>query len=81
MLVISRKPGESFVVGNDIKISILEINGEKIKIGIDAQKKIRVMRSEVLDTEKSNIEAVLSEGPSDLQIIKQKIGYVAKTLK
>ena len=57
MLVITRQPGSSILIGEDIKITILEVSGDKIKIGIDAPKSVRIMRSEVLDTVKANMEA------------------------
>ena len=57
MLVITRQPGSSILIGEDIKVTILEVSGDKIKIGIDAPKSVRIMRSEVLDTVKANMEA------------------------
>ena len=57
MLVITRQPGSSILIGEDIKITILEVSGDKIKIGIDAPKSVRIMRSEVLDTVKAIMEA------------------------
>ena len=57
MLVITRQPGSSILIGEDIKVTILEVSGDKVKIGIDAPKSVRIMRSEVLDTVKANMEA------------------------
>lgn len=57
MLVISRKVNETFIINDNITVRILEINGDKIKIGIEAPKDIKIMRSEVVETEKMNIEA------------------------
>jgi carbon storage regulator len=72
MLIISRKRGESFIIGENIKVSVLEVIGDRIKIGIEAPKSVKIMRSEVADTEKSNVEAVMSEKPTFLEIEKQK---------
>lgn len=47
MLALSRKANESVVIGNDIKISILEIKGDQVKIGITAPKAVPVYREEV----------------------------------
>lgn len=47
MLALSRKVNESIMIGNDIKITILEIKGEQIKIGITAPKSVPVYREEV----------------------------------
>lgn len=73
MLVITRQPGDSILIGEDIKIIILEVSGDKIKIGIDAPRSIRIMRSEVLDTERSNQEADLSGGTQALESLKKKL--------
>lgn len=47
MLALSRKQGESIVVGNDIEITILEIKGDQVKIGIKAPKAVPVYRKEL----------------------------------
>lgn len=47
MLALSRKVNESIIIGNDIQITILEIKGEQIKIGITAPKSVPVYREEV----------------------------------
>lgn len=48
MLVLSRKPGESLLVGN-IKFTILEVQGKKVKVGIDAPHDVNIVRSEILE--------------------------------
>ena len=49
MLVLTRKVGEVIVIGGDIKVTILEIKGSQIKIGVDAPKDISVNRKEIQD--------------------------------
>lgn len=73
MLVITRKASESFSIGNDIKVTILESNGDKVKIGIEAPKSVTIMRSEVLDTIRSNIEAVISSNIDNASLLKQRM--------
>lgn len=70
MLVLSRKPGESFIAGECVKITVLEVSGDRIKIGIEAPPSVRIMRTEVAETEKSNMEAVRSEGMAGTDIFK-----------
>jgi carbon storage regulator len=48
MLVLTRRSGESIKIGNDIEVTVLEIQGDKVKIGINAPKNISVMRMELL---------------------------------
>ncbi len=58
MLALSRKANESIIIGNDIEVTILEVKGEQVKIGIKAPKSIPVYREEVYQQIKeSNKEA------------------------
>ncbi len=47
MLVLSRRIDESLIIGNNIKITILSVNGNQVRIGIDAPKKVSVHREEI----------------------------------
>jgi len=47
MLALTRKKGESLVVNNNIEITVLEIRGDQIKIGISAPKDVPIYRKEV----------------------------------
>jgi len=49
MLVLSRKPGESLSIDENITVTIVEIRGDKVRLGIDAPKDIKVHRQEVAD--------------------------------
>ena len=49
MLVLSRKKNESIVINNDITIVVVEIRGDKVRLGIDAPKEVPVHRQEVYD--------------------------------
>lgn len=54
MLVLSRKKNESIVINNDITIVIVEIRGDKVRLGVDAPKEVPVHRREVYDAIKRN---------------------------
>ncbi|MDO4513999.1 MAG: carbon storage regulator CsrA [Lachnospiraceae bacterium] len=63
MLALSRKKNEALVINNDIEITILEIKGEQVKIGITAPKEVPVYRKEVyMQIQKANEEATTTEG-------------------
>lgn len=49
MLVLSRKKGERLAIGHEITVEILGIEGDRVRIGIDAPKEIRIFRHELLD--------------------------------
>jgi len=48
MLVLTRKQDEGFLIGKDITITIISIDGDKVRVGIDAPKHIRVIRQEMM---------------------------------
>lgn len=58
MLVLTRKIGQSFQIGEDIKVTITEVSGDKVKIGIDAPREMRVLRDELCRTMETNRQAV-----------------------
>lgn len=47
VLALSRKKGESIIINNNIEVTILEIKGDQIKIGIDAPKSVPIYRKEI----------------------------------
>lgn len=75
MLVLSRKNLEAIRIGNDIEIKIIAIEGEQVKIGIDAPKNIEIHRKELVQAiEQQNSEAAnISVSLSSL--LKEKSKY------
>ncbi|MDK2807596.1 MAG: carbon storage regulator [Clostridiales bacterium] len=70
MLALSRKNNESIMIGNDIEITILEIKGEQVKLGITAPKSVPVYRKELyLQIQDSNKEAVSNN--ADIAVLNQ----------
>ena len=58
MLILSRKEDEKILIDEDIKISIVEIKGNQVKIGIEAPQDVEILREEVFKSvEKENIQA------------------------
>jgi len=49
MLVLSRQKNESIIIGDDVEITIVDVRGDKVRLGINAPKKISVHRKEIYD--------------------------------
>ena len=71
MLVLSRKKNESIVINNDITVTVVEIRGDKVRLGIVAPKEVPVHRQEVFDaihggkTEPSETPPPVAAKPAD----------------
>ena len=63
MLALTRKKGEALVINNNIEITVLEIRGDQIKIGISAPKDVPIYRKEVyLRIQQENEAAISADG-------------------
>jgi carbon storage regulator len=68
MLALSRKRGESLMIQNNIEITVLEIKGDQVKIGITAPKEVPIYRKEVyLQIQQANQEATSADGIAALK--------------
>ena len=47
MLILSRRPGESLTIGDNIVVTVVSINGNQIRLGIEAPREVRVLRDEI----------------------------------
>jgi len=56
MLVLSRLKGEKIMIGDDVILQVVEIRGDKVRIGIEAPKEVPVHRQEVFDAIKQKTE-------------------------
>lgn len=67
MLALARKVNESIIINDNVEVTILEIKGDQIKIGIDAPKSVPVYRKEIYSQiQNSNVEAAKNDGLSAL---------------
>lgn len=66
MLVVSRKKDESIIIGDNIKVTVVEISKDRIRIGVDAPESVKIVRSELYDTEKFNMQAAINKPSIDI---------------
>lgn len=61
MLILTRRIGETIIVGDDISVTVLGINGNQVKIGINAPRDISVHRQEIFDLIQQEKQAALEQ--------------------
>ena len=66
MLVLSRQRDETIIIGDDIEVTVVDIRGDKVRLGITAPKEISVHRKEVYDAIKRENRAAAQVKPEDL---------------
>lgn len=68
MLALSRKKNEAIIINNNVEVTILEVKGDQVKIGITAPKEVPVYRKEVyVQIQEANKEAVNVDGMEALK--------------
>ncbi len=69
MLVLTRKPGERILIGDDIVVTILDVRGDGIRVGIDAPRGVRIQREEIVrEVGESNVAAAQAPAAAEDQI-------------
>ncbi len=77
MLILSRKTDQQIKIGDDITITIIDIHGDQVKIGVEAPKNVKVFRQEVFNAIKSENTAAATPAGSSVE----KILSLSKLLK
>lgn len=72
MLALSRKQNESIMIGNEIEITILEIKGDQVKIGVSAPKSVPIYRKEIY-TQIENVNKEAVKGTIDIDAVKKML--------
>jgi carbon storage regulator len=63
MLILSRKINEKIMIGDDISVSIIEIRGDQVRVGVDAPRTVKVFRQEVFDAIRAENKAAADSSP------------------
>lgn len=80
MLILSRKIDEKIQIGDDITITIIDIHGEQVKIGVEAPKSIKVFRQEVFEAiQKENKAAAVEQSNNQVGI--SAVSALSKLIK
>ena len=66
MLVIARKPGERICLGDDITVTVLEINGSSVRLGLEAPADVQIFRHEIWLAIKAENQAAASSSVNEL---------------
>ncbi len=74
MLVLSRQRDETIMIGDDIEITVVDIRGDKVRIGITAPRSIQVHRKEVYDAIKKENENAAKLKPDDVSDVVRRNG-------
>lgn len=76
MLVLTRKPGERVLIGDDIVITILESRGDGIRIGIDAPRGVSIQRAEIVQAVSEANVAATQAAPDAEERLKAALGIL-----
>jgi carbon storage regulator len=66
MLVITRKVGDRVKIGDDITVTVLEVSGSSVRIGIDAPSEVPVYRHEIIEATEAENRAAAAAAPTEL---------------
>lgn len=70
MLALSRKKNEAIIINNNVEVTILEVKGDQVKVGITAPKDVPIYRKEVyMQIQEANKEAVNADGMEALKTL------------
>ena len=67
MLILQRKTGESLVIGEDVRVTVVSIEGGRVRLAISAPSEVAILRSELLDAKLANQDSAVEEAaPAEL---------------
>ena len=78
MLILKRKKNDSILIGNDIRITVLDCDNGSVSLAINSPKHISILREELTEAERSNLDALLSDRDSLHSIEKELNSYIKK---
>lgn len=77
MLILQRRPGEKVVIGDDISVSLISIDGNRVRLAISAPREVPIFRGELLEAEAANRDSAAEMAvPADLLSLLDKQGIL-----
>jgi carbon storage regulator len=68
MLVLTRKPGQSIMIGDGVEVQVLSVAGEKVRLGITADREVPIFRNEVYERIEAEREAAQVDGRVEVEV-------------
>lgn len=69
MLVLTRKPGQSIIINDNIEVTILEVKGDAVRIGVEAPKNVAIYRHEIYEEiKKENLKTATQSSLEDISV-------------
>ncbi len=77
MLILQRRPGEKVVIGDNISVSLVSIDGNRVRLAISAPREVPIFRGELLEAEAANLDSAAEMAvPADLLSLLDKQGIL-----
>jgi carbon storage regulator len=74
MLVLTRKPGQSIMIGDGIEVQVLSVSGEKVRLGITAPREVGIFRNEVYERIESEAASRNGAGKAAVDTALERLG-------
>jgi len=71
MLIISRKKNEGIIINENTEITVIDIQGDRARIGITAPSEVKIVRKELLETEDTNRESAQTKTKPDIKKLRE----------
>lgn len=82
MLVLSRRPGQKIIIGNEITVEVISVSGEGVRLGISAPESTSIHRYEVFaEIQKANEAAAAAEGTVEESLLEGLSAHIRSTQK
>lgn len=78
MLVLTRRAGESIVIGDEVRVVVLDVRGDTVRLGIEAPRSVQVHRAEVYAEVQAANAAAVSRSGDDLESVAGRLSRLAR---